>query len=143
MRVDGDTVPCAQRVFTVGENLYAREMRSKKFAETRAGEKIFVVSLQHVPRHSFPILEIGNNLDVRHRENCPLANDPGDLFEKRPQMCDMLEHLDADRFIELLVHAGKPLRTRCGFAERQSALLQQLQAVWIHFYPGPLMPSRD
>src|SRR6266404_7954849 len=143
MRVERDAVPRAQRMFTVGENLYAREMRSEEFAETRAGEKILVVCLQHMPGHSFPIFEIGNNLDVRHGKNCSLPNDPGDLFQKRFRMLDMLEHLDADRLIKLLVYTRKPLRTRCGFAERQSALLQQLQAVWIHFYPDPLMSGRD
>ena len=68
MGVKRDPIACPQRMFTVGENLYPREMESEEFVEARAGEKIFVVALQHMPRHSFPILEIGNDLDVGHRE---------------------------------------------------------------------------
>jgi len=143
MRVQRDPVPCPQRMFTIGEDLYVPEMGSEEFAETGAGEKIFVVALQHMSGHSFPILKIGNDLDVRHREKRPLANDPRDLFQKRLRMLDMLKHLDADCLIELLVRAGKPLRPRCGSAKWQTALLQQSQAVWIHFHPDPLMPRCD
>src|SRR6266542_6501634 len=125
MRVNRDSVPCPQRMFTAGEDLYVPEMGSEEFAETGAGEKIFVVALQHMPRHSFPILEIGNDLDVRHREKSPPANDPRDLFQKRLRMFDMLKHLDADGLIEFLVRAGKPFGPRCSFAKWQTALLQQ------------------
>lgn len=118
MRMERDAVPCAQRMFTVGENLHAREIGSEQVTETRAGEKIFVVSLQHMPGHRFPILEIGNDLNVRHREYYPLTNDPGDLFQKALQVLDMLEDFDADCLIELLVRAGKLLRPRGGFAKR-------------------------
>ena len=140
MRVKGDPIACPQRMFSVGENLYAREMESEEFVETRAGEKIFVVSLQHVPRNSFPILEVGNDLDVGHRENCPVPNDPRDLLQKRLRMLNMLKYLDADCLIELLVQAGKALRSSRRSAKWQTTLLQQLQAVWIHFYAAPLMP---
>jgi hypothetical protein len=129
MRVKRDPVPCPQWMFNVGENLYAREMGSEEFAKTGAGEKILVVALQHMPGHSFPILEIRNDLDVRHREKRPLANDPRDLFQKRLRLFDMLKHLDADCLVELPVRAGKTLAPRRDFAKRQTALLQQSQAV--------------
>ncbi|PYJ20742.1 MAG: hypothetical protein DME99_09270, partial [Verrucomicrobia bacterium] len=51
MRVKRDPVPCPQRMFTVREDLDAREMGSEEFAETGPGEKNFVVALQHVPGH--------------------------------------------------------------------------------------------
>src|SRR5262249_29698518 len=123
MHVKRYPIPSPQGMFTVRKNLYVREMWSKNFAETGAGEKIFVVSLQHMPRHSFPILEIGNDFDVRHREKRSLANDPRDLFQKRRWLLDMLKHLDADCLIKLLVRAGKPPRLRCCFAKWQAALL--------------------
>jgi hypothetical protein len=39
MRVKRDPVPCPQRMFTIGEDLYVPEMESEDFAETGAGEK--------------------------------------------------------------------------------------------------------
>jgi len=53
-------------MFNERENFYAREMGNEKVVETGAGEKIFVIAFQHMPGDSFPIFEIGNDLDVRH-----------------------------------------------------------------------------
>ena len=92
-------------------------------------------------RNSFPILEVGNDLDVGHRENRPAPNDPRDSPQKRLRMLDVLKYLDADCFVELLVPAGKPFRSSRRSAKWQAALLQQFQAVWIHFYAGPVMPQ--
>ena len=39
------------------------------------------------------------------------ANDPRDLLQKRLRMLNVLKHLDADCLIELLVQAGKSLRS--------------------------------
>jgi len=96
MRVKRDPVTCPQRMFTIGEDLYVPEMGSEDFAETGASKKIFVVALQHMPGHSFPILEIRNDLDVRHPEKRPLANDPRDLFQKRLRGSEVLEVLGRD-----------------------------------------------
>ena|SRR5205823_14632061 len=80
MRVKRDPIPCPQWMFTAGEDLYAPEIGSEEFAKTSAAEKIFVVAFQHMPGHGFPIFEIGNDLDVWHREKRPLADGPRDLF---------------------------------------------------------------
>jgi len=48
------------------ENLYAREIESQEFAETGPGEQIFMAAFEYMPEDSFPILEIGNDLDIRH-----------------------------------------------------------------------------
>jgi len=75
MRVKRDPVPCPQWMFTVREDFYTQEMPSEQFVETGVREKIFVVALQHIPRDSFPVFEIGDDLDVRYREKRPFAND--------------------------------------------------------------------
>ena len=62
-------------MFSVGENLDPGKMKCEEFMEARACEKIFVIALEHMPRHSFPVLKIGNNLNVRHREYRLPAND--------------------------------------------------------------------
>jgi hypothetical protein len=80
--VKRDSIPRPQRMFDVRENLHAREMGSEKLTQTGAGKEILMVALQQVPGHSFPILEVGNDLDVRHREERPLANDSRDLLQK-------------------------------------------------------------
>ena len=79
MGVKRDPVPCPHRMFTVGENLHPRKMGSEEFVEARAGEKIFVIALKHMPGHSFPVLKIGNDFDVGHREQRPPANDSRDF----------------------------------------------------------------
>ena len=62
-------------MFSVRENLDPGKVESEEFVEARAGEKIFVIALKHMPGHSFPVLKIGNDLDVRHREQRLPAND--------------------------------------------------------------------
>lgn len=79
MGVKRDPVPRPQRMFTVGENLDPRKMGSEEFVEAGAGEKIFVIALKHMPGHSFPVLKIGNDLNVGHREQCPPGNDSRDF----------------------------------------------------------------
>jgi hypothetical protein len=80
--VKRDSIPRPQRMFDVRENLHVREMGSEKLTQTGAGKEILMVALQQVPGHSFPILEVGNDLDVWHGEERPLANDSRDLLQK-------------------------------------------------------------
>src|SRR5207244_11097109 len=73
--VKRDSIPRPQWMFDVRENLHAREMGSEKLTQTGAGKEILMFALQQEPGHSFPILEVRNDLDVRHREERPLATD--------------------------------------------------------------------
>jgi hypothetical protein len=51
---------------TPPKNLHPREIERRESAETGAGERIFMVVSEHVPKESFPIFEIGNDLDLWH-----------------------------------------------------------------------------
>ena len=69
-------------------------------AQTPAGEKVFVVGLEHVPRRRAMIPEIAEQLAIRHGDEELARRHAADFGKKRGGVVEVFEHFEAERGVE-------------------------------------------
>jgi len=102
MQVQGDIVARAQGMFPVGNHFNLPEMLLKQGAQTGAGEKVYMRGFEQMPGHRLPVLEVREDLHVRHGEERASAHNPGDFVQKHRRVRDVFEQFRPD----LVFHAA-------------------------------------
>src|SRR2546423_463156 len=118
MNVEWHAVARSQRMFAVGENLHVPKKWRKQLSQSGARKEISVIAFEQMPGNDAPIVEIRQQLDVRHGKQGAALDDSGDLGDESAGIFRMLEDLDAEGAVEFPVGARQRRGREIDFAKR-------------------------